>query len=143
MLKPFLSIAIATCMLASCNNQQTTGQTIPTETEELPATQEQGSVLRHVVLFKFKDTSTPEQVRQVEQAFAALPERIDAIQDLEWGTNVSPENHAQGYTHCFLVTFRNEADRDAYLPHPAHKEFGSMVGPHIDKVLVVDFLGAK
>ncbi len=96
-------------------------------------------VLRHVVLFKFKDGTTPEQVNKIEQAFAALPNKIKGIVRFEWGTDVSPEGKAQGFTHCFLLTFRTEADRDAYLPHPAHKEFGSIVGPHLDKVCVVDY----
>lgn len=100
-------------------------------------------VLRHVVLFKFKDSSTPAQVKTVEKAFAALPTKIKTIIGYEWGTNVSPENLAQGFTHCFLVTFKSEADRDAYLPHPAHKEFGKILGPHLDKVLVVDFISQK
>ncbi|MDM8006699.1 MAG: Dabb family protein [Phycisphaerae bacterium] len=96
-------------------------------------------VLRHVVLFKFKDGTTPEQVKRIEQAFAELPGKIKEIARFEWGTDVSPEGKAQGLTHCFLLTFRTEADRDAYLPHPAHKEFGSIVGPHLDKVCVVDY----
>jgi hypothetical protein len=98
-------------------------------------------VLRHVVLFKFKEGTTPEQIKTVEQAFAALPGKIKEIARLEWGTDVSPEGKAQGFTHCFLLTFRTEADRDAYLPHPAHKEFGSIVRPHLAEngVLVVDY----
>lgn len=100
-------------------------------------------VLRHVVIFKFKDSSTPEQIKAVEQAFSALPAKINTIIDYEWGTNVSPENHAQGYTHCFLVTFKDAAGRDYYLPHPAHKEFGKVLGPHLDKVLVIDFFANK
>lgn len=96
-------------------------------------------VLRHVVLFKFKDTATPEQVQEVEKAFAELPDKIDVIQDYEWGTNVSPEGHDQGFTHCFFLTFKTEADRDAYLPHPAHKAFGKALGPYLDKVCVVDY----
>ena len=108
------------------------------------AKQEQGAkMLRHVVLFKFKDSSTPEQIKSVEAAFSALPDKINTIVDYEWGTNVSPENLAQGFTHCFLVTFKNAADRDAYLPHPAHKAFGKVLGPHLDKVLVIDFFGNK
>ncbi|NCY01590.1 MAG: Dabb family protein [Planctomycetia bacterium] len=98
-------------------------------------------VLRHVVLFKFKDTSTPADVERIVAAFRGLPARIAAIREFEWGTDVSPEGKAQGFTHCFLVTFANEADRDAYLPHPAHKEFVGVVGPHVDKVCVVDFWG--
>lgn len=133
--------------LASCNNQQETATTTSTtpgqaEAVDLTLEPEPDSLLRHVVLFSFKDSSTPEQVRQVEQAFSALPDQIDEIYDYEWGTNVSPENLAQGYTHAFLVSFRSEADRDAYLPHPAHKEFGSVLRPHLDKVLVVDFWGS-
>jgi lysophospholipase L1-like esterase len=99
----------------------------------------EGKVLRHVVLFKFKDGVSPEQVQEVVTAFGALPSKIDTIEDFEWGTDVAVENLAAGFTHCFIVTFRNAADRDTYLPHPAHEEFKKLVGPRIDKVLVVDF----
>src|SRR5262245_60788891 len=61
--------------------------------------------LRHVVFFKFKDTATPAQIKQVEDAFRALPSRISVIKEFEWGTNVSPENLNQGFTHCFFLTF--------------------------------------
>ena len=97
------------------------------------------SVLRHVVLFGFKATASPEQIQAVERAFSALPASIDGIQTLEWGTNVSPENANAGYTHCFLLTFATEADRDAYLPHPAHKAFGAFIRPYVEQVLVVDY----
>ena len=96
-------------------------------------------VLRHVVLFKFKDTATPGQIKQIEDAFRALPSKINSIKGFEWGTNVSPENLAQGYTHCFFLTFASDKDRDAYLVHPAHKNFGNLLGPYLDKVTVVDF----
>ncbi len=95
--------------------------------------------LRHVVLFKFKDDTTPEQVKAVEDAFRALPKKIPTIAGFEWGTNNSPENLAQGFTHCFFLTFKSEADRAVYLPHPAHKAFGKLLHPYLDKVLVVDY----
>jgi len=101
--------------------------------------QKPAHVLRHVVLFKFKEGTTPEQIRKIEGAFCALPSKIDAIHDFEWGTDVGTENRSQGLTHCFLVTFLSEADRDKYLPHPAHKEFGALLGPYLDKVLVIDY----
>ena len=97
-------------------------------------------VVRHVVLFKFKDAASAEQVKAVEEKFRGLKARIPQILDFEWGTNVSPENHAQGFTHCFFLTFKDAAARDAYLPHPAHKEFGAALGPVLDKVLVVDYV---
>jgi len=96
-------------------------------------------VLRHVVLFKFKESAGAAEIRQIENAFCALPTRIDTIYDFEWGTDVSVENQQKGFTHCFVVTFLSEADRAVYIPHPAHKEFGALLGPHIDDVLVVDY----
>lgn len=98
-----------------------------------------GKVLRHVVLFKFKDRATPEDIKKIEEAFCALPGKIPVIHGFEWGTDVSTENLAQGITHCFILTFRTEADRAVYLPHPEHKAFGAMLGPHLDKVIVVDY----
>lgn len=95
--------------------------------------------LRHIVLFKFKESSTKADVERIVDAFRELPSKIEEIQAFEWGTDVSPEGKSQGFTHCFVVTFATEAARDAYLPHPAHQEFVSIVGPHVDKVCVVDF----
>ena len=99
----------------------------------------EGKILRHVVLFKFKDTATPAQIRQVEDAFRSLPGKISEVKTFEWGTNVSPENLAQGFTHCFLLSFSSDKDRDAYLVHPAHKEFVTILQPVVDKVTVIDY----
>ena len=96
-------------------------------------------MLRHVVLFKFKDSATPAQVKQVEDAFRALPSKIKEVKGFEWGTNNSPEGLAQGFTHVFFVTFDSEAGREVYLPHAEHKAFVKVLEPHLDKVLVVDY----
>lgn len=95
--------------------------------------------LRHVVLFKFTESSTEDDIQQIEEAFATLPSQIDEIKDFEWGTNNSPEGLDKGFTHSFLVTFDSEEGRDIYLPHPAHQAFVDLVGPHVDDVMVVDY----
>jgi hypothetical protein len=96
-------------------------------------------LLRHVVLLKFKDSSSPTDIKKVEDAFRALPSKIATIKTFEWGTNNSPENLNQGFTHCFFVSFASEKDREVYLPHPEHKAFVSVLSPHLDKVLVIDY----
>ena len=96
-------------------------------------------MLRHIVLFKFKDGTKPEDVKKVEDAFRALPSQIKEVKAFEWGTNNSPENLAQGFTHCFFVSFSSEKDRGVYLPHPAHKAFVAVLTPYLDKVLVIDY----
>lgn len=99
--------------------------------------------LRHVVLFKFKDGTTKEQVKEIEDAFRALPSKIPEIVDFEWGTNNSPEGANRGLTHCFFLTFKNEKDRAVYLPHKEHKKFGAILHPHLDKVVVVDYVAKE
>ena len=96
-------------------------------------------VLRHVVLFKFQPTATPEQIQSVACAFSALQTKISEVKCFEWGTDVSPEGLSKGFTHAFVLTFNSEADRDAYLPHPAHKEFVAFIKPYVQEALVVDY----
>lgn len=99
--------------------------------------------LRHVVAFKFKETATPEDIKKVETAFRDLKKKIKEIQSYEWGTNNSPENLNKGCTHGFILTFNSEKDRDAYLVHPDHKEFGKLVGPLLGEVFVIDFFAQE
>lgn len=99
--------------------------------------------LRHVVSFKWKETSKPEDIQKVVDAFKKLPKEIKEIKDFEFGTNNSPENLAKGFTHCWIITFATEAGRQVYLKHPAHDEFVKIAGPHIGDVYVIDFWSEK
>ena len=98
------------------------------------------SVLRHMVIFKFKDESSEEAINQLNTAFNALADSISVIKDFEWGLNDSPEDFHQGFTHCYLLTFASEADRDSvYTTHPQHQAFVASLQPHLEKVFVVDY----
>jgi hypothetical protein len=99
----------------------------------------QGKALYHVVSIKFKEGAAQEQIKAVEEAFAGLKGKIPGITSLHYGTNVSPENKNKGFTHCFILTFASEKDRDTYLVHPDHKAFGKVLGPVVGDVMVIDF----
>jgi len=101
------------------------------------------SLLRHTVFFKFKEGTTPAQIKKVEDAFSALPSKIEQIKGYEWGLNNSPEGLDKGFTHAFFLTFESEDDRAIYLPHPDHKAFGAVLTPHLEDVFVVDYWTKK
>jgi Stress responsive A/B Barrel Domain len=103
-----------------------------------PAQVQQGQ-LYHVVSLKFKEGAAAGQIKDVEAAFASLKSKVPGIRTLHWGTDVSPEKLSKGFTHCFVLTFDNDKDRDAYLVHPDHKAFGKVLGPVLGDVLVIDF----
>lgn len=131
--KSFLMLFIAVLFFAGCVDSES-GRFCARQAAKTP-----DRVLRHVVLFQFIEGTTEAEIEAIENAFRALPGEIPEIYDFEWGTDVSVENKAQGYTHCFLVTFLNEGGREKYLPHPAHKAFGTMLRKHLQKVLVLDY----
>ena len=109
----------------------------------LAASADAAAKLHHVVCLKFKSTTSTEDIQHVERAFVALKDKVPGIETLRWGTNVSKEQRNKGFTHCFVLTFKTEKDRDAYLEHPEHKAFGELVGPLVDDVFVIDFLPKK
>ena len=91
------------------------------------------------MFFRFKKDASKSDVEKIEQAFAALPSKIDAIKDFEWGKNNSPEKHDDGFTHCFMVTFDSEEGRAEYLPHADHQAFVEILKPVLDAPRVLDF----
>jgi hypothetical protein len=103
----------------------------------------EGKKLFHVVSLKFKADATPEQIKAVETAFAELKTKIPGVLSLNGGKDISPEGRAKGFTHCYVLTFASEKDRDTYAAHPAHKAFGQLLGPVMADVMVIDFWGQE
>ncbi len=110
-----------------------------TKTIEATAADKPAKVLRHIVMYKFKEDIKPAAVQEVIDAFAGLPKKIEGIVGFEAGANVSPEGKSDGFTHVFVVSFRDEKARDAYLVHPAHQEYVNVVKDRREKVIVFDY----
>lgn len=98
---------------------------------------------RHFVSFQFKEGTTPEKQEELVKAFLKLKDQIDVVVDLEWGASENIEPLANGFTHSFLVTFKDKAGLATYLPHPAHEAFVGMLKPHLEKVYVFDYTAKK
>ena len=109
------------------------------QSKDAAADDNPAKTLRHIVLYKFKDELKPRQVQEVVDAFAALPKKIDTVVGFEHGANISAEGKSEGMTHCFVVSFRDEKGRDAYLAHPAHLEYVKLAKDRREKVVVFDY----
>lgn len=96
-------------------------------------------VLRHIVMYQFKSEVTPAQLQEVIDAFAGLPKKINTIVGFEHGPNVSKEGKSEGFTHVFVVTFKNEKDLADYIAHPAHADYVKVVQGRREKVVVFDY----
>ena len=136
------TLFLTTILFLSCQDQTSPVKAVTTENlaAKIEKSQTKERLLRHVVLFKFKESSSAEDIDRLNKAFHALPAAIPVIKDFEWGLNDSPENFHQDFTHCYLLTFDSEEDRDSiYAPHPQHQAFGASLQEHLDGVFVVDY----
>jgi len=124
-------VSLATLLALALAWQMTTAQPA--------AVQKPARVLRHIVMYKFKDEIKEPEIKEVINTFADLPKKIDGIVAFEHGPNVSPEGKSDGLTYCFVVSFENEEARDKYLKHPAHDEYVKVVKDRREKVVVFDY----
>ncbi|HTU99055.1 MAG TPA: Dabb family protein [Luteitalea sp.] len=130
LVKVWLSVVLLAALVATPFVARSQAQAAKTQT------------VRHVVVFKYKPEATPAQIQQITDAIRKLATSIPGILALEDGVNNSPENKNQGFTHVFLLTFKDAAARDAYLPHPEHVKFGQLLrgsGIFVD-AFVVDYV---
>ena len=95
--------------------------------------------LRHIVAFKFKPEISIEQMQQTTAHFHSLKAKIPEIIEFEGGADIAFEKKKGKYTHCFIVTVKNEKDLAIYGGHPDHKAFSKAVDPLLAEVMVVDY----
>lgn len=113
--------------LSSCSKQQSTNQ----------------EMLRHTVCFQFAEEVSEERRAQAVQDFLEVQVEIPEIKKMEGGAVVGNVERSKGFTHCFVLSFENEAARDVYLPHPAHVAVVEKNKPLLSDLLVVDFWGKE
>lgn len=115
-------------------------------------------ILKHIVLFKYKNEVTPAQREAVTAQFLSLKrsrrpgEASPYILGIEEGMQNSGEGVSCGFHHAFIVTFKSEGDRNYYVGRSlvstpryydaAHEAFKKFVSPLLSEengVLVFDF----
>lgn len=114
-------------------------------------------VIRHLVLFRFKDNATAEETAEVMKRFLSLKDTAQRagspyIVSIDAGEQTSGEQAGQGMSQGYVVTFASEGDRNYYVGtpivedetkvDPAHAAFKKFVGPLLDTngAIVFDFM---
>ena len=110
--------------------------------------------VRHVVLFRYKDSVSVAQRYEVARRFLALQTACERegkpyIVAIEAGAQHSGEGADQDFEHGFLVTFRSQGDRNYYAGQPivmdaayydpVHQAFKDFALPHLAGVLIFDY----
>jgi hypothetical protein len=76
------------------------------------------AIFRHIMLMKFKDGTTTEQIDRALEGLGTMPGKVPGILRYEFGTDL---NLVEGNPDLALVAdFASEKDWRAYLSHPEH-----------------------
>ncbi|KAF5752109.1 hypothetical protein HS088_TW01G00016 [Tripterygium wilfordii] len=101
--------------------------------------EEAEGVVKHVVLAKFKEEMTDDQIDQLIKGYADLVNHVEPMKSFHWGKDVSAENMHQGFTHVFESTFESTKGVAEYVAHPAHVDFANKFLASTEKVVVIDY----
>lgn len=95
-------------------------------------------MIRHVVMFTFKQGTTEEQVQAVLDGLASLPGQVPSIRDYKFGRDAGIN---QGnYDVVVTGDFDDDAGYVAYRDHPAHTTFvAEKLRPILDQRAAVQF----
>lgn len=97
------------------------------------------SNIKRIVLFRFKAGTPDKTINKIFGDLKGLKDKIPGINDFAYGPYSSSDGLNQGYTHAFIMTFKDAASRDGFGPHPEHQRVVSTLGPHLETVLAFDF----
>lgn len=78
--------------------------------------------LRRIELFRV-DEGGSEKARRLEEVLAGSPSKVTAIEHLQWGTAFESGPASKTLRGYVLLTFADEATRDACLADMAYKEY--------------------
>jgi hypothetical protein len=95
------------------------------------------AVIRHVVLWTFKETVPPAERAAIVAAVRRLRVTVPSLRSLEVGENVSPAR-AHGYTHVLVETFDDRDGLAAYAGHPDHVPVLARLRDAVSQLVAVD-----
>ncbi len=99
-------------------------------------------MIRHIVLFKFKQEVSEAEISGMFEELRTIEKQVPGILGITSGRSESPEKIERGYMHGFVVDFESWDALEAYQTHPDHKALGGRLVANaiggLDGILVLD-----
>lgn len=101
---------------------------------------DKSSMIKHVVLYKFKSSISEHDIEQIIYNFEKCKEVLDGgLIDVEFGKNCSSKiEFDNGFNYGLFMTFRDANAITSYNQLEFHKEAQKIMKPHQEKLLVFD-----
>ncbi|NRA46203.1 MAG: Dabb family protein [Oligoflexales bacterium] len=95
-------------------------------------------MIEHVVLFKFKSSTSKEEIAKIAEDLRALKGQIEGLIDLSIGENFS--SRSKGFDAGLVVRLTDESALQTYQSHPEHvRILTEQLKPNLEDVVAVDY----
>jgi hypothetical protein len=95
-------------------------------------------MLRHVVTFRWADSTTDDDIAAVEEGLAGLPTAIPEISVYRFGRDAGINEGA--FDFAVVADFETTADYLVYRDHPTHKALvAERIAPHVAERASIQF----
>jgi hypothetical protein len=78
-------------------------------------------MIRHVVMFRWKPETTPEDVAAIEEGLSKMPSEVPEIQRYTYGADVGINEG--NFDFVVVADFATADDYVVYRDHPTHRAF--------------------
>lgn len=90
----------------------------------------------HIVMMAFKEAMTAPLRARIEQAFDDVRRQCAGVMRFDLVDNHS--RTSPDFTHALLSVFAGDEALAAYRTGRAHEEMMAVLGPHIERIVVLD-----
>ena len=94
-------------------------------------------MIRHIVLFRFNSSASPQDRAALIDALKGLKEKIDFVKELEVGKDVGAKPNS--YDIALNSVFETLDDVEKYAVHPDHVKVVNMVKALCESSVKIDF----
>ena len=96
----------------------------------------------HIVLFKFKEGTTPEQIQSLKEEILKQKGTISGLLDISFGEDFT--SRAKGFTHAEVAVFKNRKSLEDFNTFEYHKQLiVTHIRPVLEDILVLDYQQKK
>ncbi len=101
---------------------------------------ERAKGLRHLVLIKFKEGTTADQIARIDSLVWKMAKEIKEIKKLEWGKSLGLLSETKEYDYCLNIVFKSENDMMLFSVHPAYQKFKAAIIPITAKIIRFNYI---
>jgi len=95
-------------------------------------------MIKHIVLFDFKDENREDNIEKAKEMLLALIESVPTLQKMEVGVNFSKEARAMDLS--IYTEFENIEGLNAYANHPEHLKVVEFIKTVVNSSKVSDYM---